>query len=204
MIVSKLQTHKIYNIIMQKTELLLMFSLLVGAQTVFAQKEINYIAPPAVQGETYKVQISDAVAKDDYNKLKLTVENTSKSHYLRYNMEKTGFNIAGLGTYYSKRGKDMLIGPGEERSAVGEIVGNAAYVVPSYELQVNGLSIGQIPDEPLSVADFQVEVGKSNSNAQNGFSISTLKVEQSKKKDKVTAQIKVMFNGKDNEMGLGI
>lgn len=182
---------------------LLLFGFLATTSVLSAQKlEFEYIAPPAVQGSNYKMEVSDAVSKGDYNKLKLTIENTSKSHYYRLNMEKTGFNIAGLGTYYSKRGKDLLVGPGDKRSAVAEVTGNEAYVVPSYELQINGLSSGQIPDVALPVADFQVEVGKSNSNAQNGFSISTVKVEQSKKKDKVTAQIKVMFDGQDNEMGL--
>lgn len=175
-----------------------------AATSVQAQKngEIEYINPPAVQGNGFQIELSDIVSKEDYCKLKMSFDNRSQDSYLRYNFSKTGFHYDNLGTYYSKRGKDLIAGPGEKRSGVAEVKGNAGFLAPAFELRPEGLSTGKIPAAALAFPALDLEVGKTATFAQNGFELSVVKVEQSKKKDKVSAQIKVVFKGSDQELGL--
>ena len=162
---------------MKSVALLLYLILMVHAS--FAQKEIEYINPPTIQDPAYQISLDDIIAKDDYCKFKLVVNNKS-SNYLAYDLSQVGFVYSGLGTYYPKKGKVKVIPPNEKMSATIRVDGDLNYMVDDFDVLLEGLkqnTNSQVAAfetaTPLksgakdNVGNFRVEVKKTNLKKKN-------------------------------------
>ncbi|MGH1334762.1 MAG: hypothetical protein ACRBFS_01445 [Aureispira sp.] len=105
---------------------------------LFAQDEINYIAPPTLEIEDCALSLKDIIAKEDYCKFRLTIKNNSDTYYA-YNTQKVGFNYDNAGTYKPKKGKFKVIKPKGQIAFVPRVDGNFDFRRNSFKLDLNGL-----------------------------------------------------------------
>lgn len=71
----------------------------------YAQKEINYINPPAVLSDGYAVSIDNIVSNDAASKLRVIVKNLNQDAFLVYNMLQSGFTFPNMGNSMKKSRK---------------------------------------------------------------------------------------------------
>jgi hypothetical protein len=103
-----------------------------------AQKDFEYINPPSVQHQDYTIEIDNIIAKDDYCKFRLVINNNT-DNYQAFDLKKVGFIYENIGTYYLKKGKIKIIPPNEKISHTIKIEGNMNYMVEQFKVSLEGL-----------------------------------------------------------------
>ena len=110
--------------------------------SMYGQKNIVYDNPPSIKTSEYRVDAVDIVSTADYCKLKLILENTTNDAFFLLSTEDLGFNYTGIGTYWSKRKKEIIVHPNDKNSTVIEVKGDMDYRKDHFNLIVNGLKKG--------------------------------------------------------------
>jgi hypothetical protein len=105
---------------------------------LFAQKEINYIAPPDIETNDCVLSLQDIVSKKDYCKFRLTIRNNSNQFYAYQNRE-VGFDYGDAGTYKPKKEKLRIIEPLGKIAFVPRVEGNLDYRHDYFNLNLDGL-----------------------------------------------------------------
>jgi len=178
-------------------KILLLSTALIAITSSFAQKQIDYFNPPAVESEDLSITLTDVFSDKELSKLKLIVTNKSMDSYLVYNTDKTGFNFEGLGTFYPERSKEMVIAPGDKKSRVVKIKDND-YRIPQFIVQAEGLMGGAIPDEGMGLQSFPIVAGSPHLVELGGIKIEMEAPES--KKGSINAELLISFNGTRNQL----
>jgi len=133
----------------------LLVVLFAALHNISAQKEINYINPPAINGEGYSLWLDDIVSNESLCKLRITVQNTKSDVYLVYYLQKSGFEFEKLGKYYEKKIKGVVIDPNTKDAVVVKVTDNdyrhktfTFYPEGLYAANTNTPSL-QLPNMPL-------------------------------------------------------
>jgi len=163
----------------------------------FSQDEIEYNTPPRTLGDGFEIDCKDIISNDKYCKFKLVLGNTSKDNYLVYNLKKVGFEYDGIGAYYPKRGKKIVVYPSKTESKILKVDGDMDYRVARFSLLLNGLNTA-IPESAPTLPALTMKDGALNNSEADGISINCNKYVA--KKGKVTANLEISFEGKDNQM----
>ncbi|MBL1278922.1 MAG: hypothetical protein COA33_001520 [Fluviicola sp.] len=177
--------------------LILLIVGIISCSSLFAQEEIKYNAPPSKLKGGYNVEIKDIISTSEYCKLKLVVKNTSETQYFVLDVTKTGFEYDGVGVYYPKKGKKIVITPEDTKAKVIKIAGSMDYRVGTFNVLVNGLS-GGIVSEGIALSALKVEIGEKSETNSNGLTLRCVK--SSSKKGKVSVVFDVLFEGGEDEL----
>src|SRR5690606_27128497 len=123
--------------------------------SLFAQSEINYNNPPSIKTSDYRIDAVDIVSTDAYCKLKLIIQNTTKDAYFVFASDELGFHYDGIGTYWTKKDKELIVFPESKESRVIKVDGDMDYRVDHFSLLVNGLRKGffnsYLPESSLQI-----------------------------------------------------
>lgn len=165
--------------------------------TSLAQDEIHYNNPPGKLTSDYRIDLVDAVSTEDYCKLKVVIDNKSKDAYLVFKGDGTGFEYDGIGTYYPKKTKEMVVKPTDKSSYVVKVDRDMDYRKHSFKLTIEGLLTGT-PTEKLATQQIPVSLGKESSYEADDLKVVIEELEG--KKGKFTAKLTISFNGSDNEL----
>lgn len=162
-----------------------------------AQDEIKYNNPPNFITSDLRIYIEDAVATDAYSKLKIVLDNKSKNTYVVLIEDMTAFEYEGLGKYYPKKSKELVVAPSDKGSTVVKVERDIDYRKPAYNLLLEGIMTGS-PSGNLPLEKLTLVPGtNSKSNAEN----ITFEFEEFEgKKGKYSVKANVSFNGNNNEL----
>jgi hypothetical protein len=122
---------------------LLLFTLLglIISLTVNSQVE-KYLLPQDFVSGSVRLKVSDLVGDDGLYKFKLTIINNSGTDYCVYDINKTGFEMAGIAAVYPvARNNKLVIGPNSKKSTVIKVKG-VNPTVKQFKLHLDGLFSG--------------------------------------------------------------
>lgn len=164
---------------------------------LIAQSEIKYDNPPSVKTTDYRIDAVDIVATEDYCKLKLIIQNTTKDAYFLFASDELGFDYDGIGTYWTKRSKELVVFPGDKESRVIKVAGDMDYRKDHFNLLVNGLKKGFF-GEYLSGSPFSIKMDQVTTVDSDGIKLNVVKA--TSKKGKVSLQIEVSYESDNDDM----
>jgi hypothetical protein len=121
----------------------LLFTLvcLFGSFVSMAQVE-KYLAPQDFVSGMTRLKVSDLIGDNGVYKFKLTIINNSGTDYCVYDINKTGFEMAGIGTVYpAARNNRVIVEPNNKKSIVIKIKG-ANPTASQFKLHLDGLFSG--------------------------------------------------------------
>lgn len=164
---------------------------------IHAQDEIHYNNPPSFVSPDVRVNIEDAVSTADYCKMKLVIDNKSTKLFYVLKADQTAFSYDGIGKYYPKKSKELVVMPDDKGSYVAKVDRDMDYRKSSFVLILEGLLSGS-SDDYLSVEPFNLSSGKSLNKTFEKITFSMEEFEG--KKGKYSAKVMVSFNGADDEL----
>ena len=161
----------------------LLFSLAVSSQVE------DYVAPPDFMGKDVRVSVTDLNGQDETYKFKLTIDNSSSTDYYVYDINKTGYDIEGLGVYYPNAKKNIIIvPPGQRKSKVISLAIGSKPPVKKFGLKLEGLSSGKIEGSGAFPA-INVTAEKPSKTQAEDITIQLTKIQQKKGEFSIQGEI---------------
>lgn len=114
---------------------------LLGSFFTFGQVE-KYLAPQDFVSGKVRMKVTDLIGDNGVYKFKLIIINNSGTDYCVYDINKTGFEMAGIGTVYpAARKNKVVVAPNGKKSTVIHVKG-AMPTVKQFKLHLDGLYAG--------------------------------------------------------------
>lgn len=164
---------------------LISFALILFSTVAFSQLE-KYISPPDYINGDIRISVADAIGQDETYKFKLIITNSSDTDYYVYDINKTGYELEGLGIYYPKaKRKPIIVPPGKEKFVVISLAVGVKPPVKAYTLHLEGLSVAK-PEQMQDFPMINLSVDKLGKTESDNIIVNLVKVQ--KKKDVFSIQ----------------
>jgi hypothetical protein len=125
-----------------KTRFLLLTIICAFGSFISFGQEQKYLAPQDFVSGNTRLNVSDLIGDEGVYKFRLTITNNSGTDYCVYDINKTGFEMAGIGMVYpSARKNKVIVEPNEKKSTVIHVKG-AIPTVQQFKLHLDGLFSG--------------------------------------------------------------
>jgi len=169
--------------------LVLTFSL--HAQKVDSKHTNYYKIPDAIEGDGYKVEFYNIVAKASYAKMGVKITNNGID-FLMYNCEETKF-VYDFGEFNPEE-KTFFISPNSDKTKTIKVEGGTQFHVDEFVLDFSGLYLLPSRGKSVEVEEFKLPPAK-NDITVGDFIIRLLKTKQTTKE--TYAKFECQYSGND-------
>lgn len=154
--------------------LVLLISNSMQAQNTNPKHRNFFKSSEKIEGNKYSVAFIDVIAKVDYAKMAVEVNNTS-NHYLMFKPEESEF-VFNFGTFNSKEDVVFILPNSSERETL-KATGDNRFHVDKFKMNFAGLYHLSAKGKTQEVEEFRLPASKNNIEAGN-FKINLIKTNQ--------------------------
>jgi len=163
----------------------------------YGQDEYKYITPAPYITDNFKLSLMNIVSSAEKAKLKLAIENRSEKKCYVFKSMDVVFSYE-IGNYPASSNKaDIVLTPKQKGAKVIANAGDHNHLVDAFDLELNCLLEGDIPEQFVEIESLEVTSGQKGEIEMSSISLKIIKV--SSKKGKFSFQSNFKFDAGSNE-----